>query len=224
VPSCYVVVANQGGALGSDGDDATGSPSFLLPSFPSFLFSSPLSLAVWAMIVPLGWQWNGWRWLRLWLRVLIAEHGHGWVVNGGEAWRSTWRAVMCAALGLGRSGAAGDRIGEGNFAFHAVGEGTVVAGGGYGHGQGNSVTVCVGSSWVMASVGRRRGALVGLGAGAWSARLGFGDRENLFLAVSMTLSPPSHNGQNRGLGKRKEDDGFARPVRQRARSEGCDAL
>jgi hypothetical protein len=35
---------------------------------------------------------------------------------------------MCPALGLGRSGAAGDRIGEVNFESHAVGEGTVVAG------------------------------------------------------------------------------------------------
>jgi hypothetical protein len=40
----------------------------------------------------------------------------------------------------------------------------------------------------MASAGRRCGALAGLGAAAWSARLGFGDRENLFLAVFMTLS------------------------------------
>jgi hypothetical protein len=51
---------------------------------------------------------------------------------------------MCPALGLGHSGAAGDRIGEGNFAFHAVGEGTMVAGGGYGCGQGNGVTVHAG--------------------------------------------------------------------------------
>jgi hypothetical protein len=42
----------------------------------------------------------------------------------------------------------------------------------------------------MASTGRRRGALVGLGAAAWSARLGFEDRDNLFLAISVTLSPP----------------------------------
>jgi hypothetical protein len=51
---------------------------------------------------------------------------------------------MCPALGLRRSGATGDRIGEGNFAFHAVGEGTVVAGGGYRCGQGNGVTVRAG--------------------------------------------------------------------------------
>jgi hypothetical protein len=82
-----------------------------------------------------------------------------------------------------------------------------------------------GSSWVMAITGRRHGALTGLGAAAWSARLGFGDRENLFLAIFVTLSlPPSHNGQNRGLGKRKEDDGFVGPVHQGARSEGRDAL
>jgi hypothetical protein len=120
--------------------------SSVFPLFPfsSYLFSSPLSLAVWATIVPLGWRWNGWRRLRLRLGVLIAEHGHGWVVNGGEAWRSTWRAVMCPALGLGHSGAASDRIGEGNFEFHAVGEGTVVAGGGYGCGQGDGVTVRAG--------------------------------------------------------------------------------
>jgi hypothetical protein len=46
-----------------------------------------------------------------------------------------------------------------------------------------------GSSWVMVSIGRCRGALAGLGAAAWSARLGYGDRENLSLAVFMTLSP-----------------------------------
>jgi hypothetical protein len=48
---------------------------------------------------------------------------------------------MCLALGLGRSGAAGNQIGEGNFESHAVGEGTVVAGGGCRRGQGDGVTV-----------------------------------------------------------------------------------
>jgi hypothetical protein len=58
---------------------------FPLFPFSSYLFSSPLSLAVWVTIVPPGWRWNGWRRLRLWLMVLIAEHGYGWAVNGGEA-------------------------------------------------------------------------------------------------------------------------------------------
>jgi hypothetical protein len=51
---------------------------------------------------------------------------------------------MCPALGLGHSGAASDRIGEGNFKFHVAGEATVVVGGGYGCGQGDGIMVQVG--------------------------------------------------------------------------------
>jgi hypothetical protein len=97
---------------------------------------------------------------------------------------------MCPTLGLGRSSAARDRIGEGNFAFHAVGEGTMVAGGGFGCGQGNGVTVRAGLQLGDGERGKTTWRTRGVRRCAWSARLGFGDRENLFLAVFVTLPPP----------------------------------
>jgi hypothetical protein len=77
MPSRYVVVADQGGAPSSGGDDTSGSSSFLLPSFPSFLFSSPSLLRCRATMVP-PVRWLGGERLGQWRdSAFIAELGYG---------------------------------------------------------------------------------------------------------------------------------------------------
>jgi hypothetical protein len=120
--------------------------SSIFPLFPffSFLFSSPLSLAVWGndgatrvaaerMEAARATAWG--------------SYSRAWPWLGGDRWEGVKDYVEGSDVpctGLGRSGAAGDQIGEGNFESHAVGEGTVVAGGGCGCGQGDGVMVRVG--------------------------------------------------------------------------------